>query len=985
MIKFLLGLTLLHQASCILEEESGIDDWYQMNIGRVTHFGQHKRNLILGSSSSVLASVKADSGAISWRQALPEGESFDYMTTVSKKVLTMSNGGETVRLWGAHDGSLLWDSDTFVKDMKSHHLSHKLRPKPNKASEKRMDAIFLENKVIATLVDDTVTARQLEDGLVLWSFTAPPWHRVLAMSVDGDTTGDLHVVCAKSNGGESVVVFSLGSMSGEQEDTRTLSQRTVVATSDDLIIISNVAVLLDRSKSTISVHVLANEEPDAETSVVVVKLDDPSFLSQEYLSDLQGEVRVEDVGMPLAFVLHTASASHLVQLSMDDSDSGKCTAEQCGIALSSLYTIPRTTTSEEQHLYIGSVTGVSAYARSTKGVLTVDVHDGDIISSVASDIELSGRGRITHGMLFTKASSSGGVPSYRVALSFEDHSLALIQNNNVLWIREEALASITEVQFVDPISSFASSENGYPPFHARINGKFNTLKTKVEEVVTSINDLIQGTDKRRGERSGAVAGAAVGLKHTVEKDVFGLHKIVVALTDANKIIALDSHTGDTVWSLFFGTTDIARHLLHISQRSVVVVLETSDSATVMVELNPFTGVVVKREAMPFPVVDIVEVCVGEGGHKQFALISDDFRVQVFPLGSTDAKLTEVFAEGLFFHRTKISEGTVTGYLMRGPLANIKTTEQWKHSFPEVEQISAIASGTNQPISSPVRIVGDREAYLHKYLNPHLLAVATQRTPLGGGGAATRATDTSVNLYLIDGVSGSMVERIIHGGGQGPVSMAMTENVVVYHYFNSESHNYEVSVVELYEDRSSLATTKEADLPTFSSFATVPPTTLQQTYVIRKAVKGITVTNTAGGITNKHFLFSLVSGQVLGVHKHVLDPRRPTGEPSVTDKKEGLMPYAMELPSHPVLMATYNRTIANLRGVVTAPATLESTSLVFAFGVDLFSTRVMPSKTFDQLSQEFNYPVLVASVVIVLLLLPVLTHMNRKKELATAWK
>ena len=38
----------------------------------------------------------------------------------------------------------------------------------------------------------------------------------------------------------------------------------------------------------------------------------------------------------------------------------------------------------------------------------------------------------------------------------------------------------------------------------------------------------------------------------------------------------------------------------------------------------------------------------------------------------------------------------------------------------------------------------------------------------------------------------------------------------------------------------------------------------------------------------------------------------------------------------------------------APAALESTSLVLAFGLDLFMTRVQPSRTFDLIPDEFPY-------------------------------
>jgi hypothetical protein len=43
-------------------------------------------------------------------------------------------------------------------------------------------------------------------------------------------------------------------------------------------------------------------------------------------------------------------------------------------------------------------------------------------------------------------------------------------------------------------------------------------------------------------------------------------------------------------------------------------------------------------------------------------------------------------------------------------------------------------------------------------------------------------------------------------------------------------------------------------------------------------------------------------------------------------------------------------IFGLRGIQTAPAYLESTSLVFAWGVDMFFTRVTPSGAFDMLNE-----------------------------------
>ena len=44
----------------------------------------------------------------------------------------------------------------------------------------------------------------------------------------------------------------------------------------------------------------------------------------------------------------------------------------------------------------------------------------------------------------------------------------------------------------------------------------------------------------------------------------------------------------------------------------------------------------------------------------------------------------------------------------------------------------------------------------------------------------------------------------------------------------------------------------------------------------------------------------------------------------------------------------------IRGIHTAAAGLESTSLVLTYGLDLYYTRVTPSRMFDVLKEDFDY-------------------------------
>lgn len=71
-------------------------------------------------------------------------------------------------------------------------------------------------------------------------------------------------------------------------------------------------------------------------------------------------------------------------------------------------------------------------------------------------------------------------------------------------------------------------------------------------------------------------------------------------------------------------------------------------------------------------------------------------------------------------------------------------------------------------------------------------------------------------------------------------------------------------------------------------------------------------------------------------------------------------------------------------MVTSPALLESTSLVFASGLDLFFTRVAPSGSFDVLSEGFSKSQLLATILALAIGLMVLRPLVRRKVLRQRW-
>lgn len=118
--------------------------------------------------------------------------------------------------------------------------------------------------------------------------------------------------------------------------------------------------------------------------------------------------------------------------------------------------------------------------------------------------------------------------------------------------------------------------------------------------------------------------------------------------------------------------------------------------------------------------------------------------------------------------------------------------------------------------------------------------------------------------------------------------------------------------------------------------------------------------------------------------HLLDPRRPISS-TTQGREEGAIPYIPELPLPTENYINYNQTVARLRNIYTAPSGLESTCLVVATGLDIFVTRVAPSKTFDLLKEDFDY--ILISIVLVVLTSGslIVRHLASRKLLKQAWK
>lgn len=145
-----------------------------------------------------------------------------------------------------------------------------------------------------------------------------------------------------------------------------------------------------------------------------------------------------------------------------------------------------------------------------------------------------------------------------------------------------------------------------------------------------------------------------------------------------------------------------------------------------------------------------------------------------------------------------------------------------------------------------------------------------------------------------------------------------------------------------------------------------------------------------GITKKNLVTKYVSlvglptHQIMAVNKRLFDPRRPREKSSKEDQEEMLFPYG-PIPDDKRLFLTYYQDVAGIKSIISSPSLLESTALVFAYGLDTFFTRSSPSRQFDVLSEDFSKVQLLLTMAGLVAGIWITGPMVRRKRVNALWK
>ncbi|KAL5105218.1 ER membrane protein complex subunit 1 [Taenia crassiceps] len=404
------------------------------------------------------------------------------------------------------------------------------------------------------------------------------------------------------------------------------------------------------------------------------------------------------------------------------------------------------------------------------------------------------------------------------------------------------------------------------------------------------------------------------------------------------------------------------------------------------------------------------------------VVMEDLSVMLLPPAlSTINPRNLLPVHGLYIFALNTEPATVSGYRVMAAdknttAASTGLTAQllWhmhlsSDDYPQ-RILQAAVHPPNEHVYSIGRVLGDRNV-LYKYVNPNLLAVMT------GGVSKAKGGLPLISLYLIDTVAGQIIHSVVHQRASEPTSLVVSENWVLYSVYNQRSLRTEFTVMELFEPHHttenlvpspwdilvhslvppSSSAKSDSQNRQFSSLrrashsahggsdGVLIPNILQRAFIMGSPLRSgaLAVSLTERGITAKSLLFGLETGNLLELPKSLLDPRRSLDlTPEL--QEEGLEPYAPELPMSTLAIISYNLTLERIQRIHTTPSGLESTSLVFAHGLDLFFTRIAPSKTYDMLRDDFDYCFIAMIVVGMTIASYVTKHFATRRELARAW-
>ncbi|MEW5302534.1 MAG: hypothetical protein WDW36_005311 [Sanguina aurantia] len=1024
----LLVTLAFHASAALFADQDGEVNWHQTHLGIPAHasFSPLKPRACLVTQQHTVGCVNLRDGSIAWRKRFGDGETLDALLQLDKPahLVTASKLGP-VRAFDASEGFLVWERQLASKGAvllsgvaAGDSGTHLIVVAPGMVQIRHVGAQVLDAADGATLSSTTVSATAGSDQLHMLPSTSSQ-----RLAVAGYSTGSSEVFTALLEGGSALqaAASSPARLSGVSAS----GAAGLAALSEDNTQLCFLPVTGDW------VWLVKGLPTDVQPGL---KAATKSGDGRDAFGAVMACHSVAELApsLPSAKLRLLATANGFVLFS---TAGGAALLQASSGSLSLLSFHPSATSASapvvsDRGEVLGLMSSDAAGTLSLSAVLTSTgglIHSEKVLRAAAadaarltSDSAMPGVGLAALGTYRRKDRSDG----FRLLVGWDDGQLSLVQQGVSVWTRDEALSALMATMFVDLPADKHDLSMAAPGSSVSMSTRVR-LQLLGAKVQLKLNDAAEHAEY-------VALKAAMNDKNKAIRDPNGFRKIILAASATGKLLALHNGDGRTLWAHNFGPDAAPKYLLpwrtfHDTQHAPQVLVVHATAPPTASVVNSHTGRIL--EVLTVGPADgqckgsdkVVRVSsrLHEGVAEQEVYMhicsSEDGSPPVVSLLPDTLETRAFFAtsyRSVFFWMLDAAGRVLTGYgfdrhsldtSSAGSLgSSIPSAMTWRLSLPD-PVLGLAARNPAENIQTSVKVLGDR-SIKYRYLNPNTLLLVT-----GSGGGNTDPSEagsvviadgsdavdepeaSKLTVYLLDTVSGRVLHRRVHPGACGPVAMLLTENFAVYQYWDAVSTRFAMTSLEMFDasprDFSVLdyLFNPNSTLPV-SSYHAAPIEVTSLSVWARLPAKALATTTTARGITAKMILIATTSDQVYGMDQRLMDPRRPRRTSLTAEQQEErLILFQDTLPINPLGFSTYDQQVLGLRTIKTEAARLESTTLVFAYGIDLFYTRLTPSRAFDSLEDDFSYGLLIVALVALLVGSCVMQHMTKQALLKSKWK
>ncbi|RMZ78636.1 hypothetical protein DV738_g3805, partial [Chaetothyriales sp. CBS 135597] len=889
------------------------------------------------SDRAFVGALNPKDGSVLWRQSLSQTGADPtigpdaFLVAGERDGQVVSGFGNAINSWDALDGRLRWQ---YFTPSESQVLG--LRTVPVKAEgSAAQDVVFLSGSASG---DGVISITRLagRDGAKIWDRTdssiATGSRLFLAVS------GQAVFVVARSNAAGKTKILELDLATGKEKGSHSPavdSEILAVASSptDSFVVTS------EKPYKSIKVNVLGSSKVSA------VSLDDKQGEAQSASVSFSGGlstpahllIHLKSKDRQWAEVLHiNPKNGNVVKAYTLPAHDGPSTFAAHHIGSEVFFV--RTTDSE-----------TSLYASSSADRLETWPFN----ASETPAINAPGL-HATAEVINTKSGFA-----VRVAETSDNGHFSLLRNGEPQWTRPEVLSHATLASWLDenPQSALVEeleTEAAVSPLTAYVHrwsrhlNDLASLPHYIQRLPSTLASSAESAPKTRNR----FVGQKVVVLATNRLDVLAVETDTLAILWHTSLVDLVNGGSPTITQLI---TANGRTTAYLSDGSSAVLNATNGQH---IEYVAGSGVSVhKIAAIPASPHESIIIKIDVDGKPH---IADD----VTPL-----------EDGII---VTISEaGTAFGWTLgREPRRAWTLKPQ-----PGAAFTSAISRVEGEPVASIGTVLGNR-AVLYKHISPNLALLT-----------ATSAHGITINL--IDAITGSVLHSSSHSGvlAGSPVPAVFSEHWFALAFASQDPETSTLStqlvISEIYEseasnDRGPLSS--KLNYSSFSPDAGYKPYIISRAFSVAQPISQLAVTQTGQGITSRRLLAVLPeSDAIAAIPREILNARRPVDrDPTRDEQEEGITKYVPILEIDPRWYLTHSREVTGIQKILATPSLLESTSLIFAFGHDVFSTQIAPSGAFDILGKGFNRIQLLLTVVALFVGVLVLRPMTRSKTVQGRW-